>query len=555
MNLPVISPSSRLGKFRLPIGARIGLITSLLLFLLLLFTGCSRNEPRADLVVINAAEPETLDPAILTGQPDMRAANAIFEGLTRLDAKAVPVPGLASNWDISPDGRLYTFHLRTNLLWSTGEPITSADVVYSWIRALDPATASDYASQLYYLKNGEAFNGGKITDKNLVGVHAPDPQTVVAELNNPTAFFLDLCAFSTLAVVPRQTIEKYGDRWIMARPLPASGPYELVTWRLNDKIRLRKNLRYWDAANTKLGLVDLLPITSAPTALNLYETGAADIAWDKDLVPVELLDVLVKRPDFHSYSELGSYFVRMNTTKKPFNDPRVRQALALAVDKARIIRKITKAGGIVADSLTPPGIARYHSPKGLGYDPDKARKLLAEAGYPGGRGFPSVQYMFNAPAGGASVPHGKIGVELQQMWHDELGINVELRQVEWGTFLSAESRLDYDFCRASWIGDYNDADTFLNLFLSNNGNNQTGWKNARYDDLIHAAERETDMTKREKFFQDAETMLIRDEVPIIPIYFYVGLNYYDGTKIKGVYNNVLDMHAINAIWKEPAPAH
>jgi len=167
MNLPAISPSLRLGKFCPAIDCCLRLGFPLLLLSLLLFTGCARNEPRADLVVINAAEPETLDPAILTGQPDMRAANAIFEGLTRLDPRAVPVPGLASHWEISPDGRIYTFHLRTNLLWSTGEPITSADVVYSWIRALDPATASDYASQLYYLKNGEDFNAGKI-DRNAV---------------------------------------------------------------------------------------------------------------------------------------------------------------------------------------------------------------------------------------------------------------------------------------------------------------------------------------------------------------------------------------------------
>jgi len=182
----------------------------------------------------------------------------------------------------------------------------------------------------------------------------------------------------------------------MAKPLPVSGAYDLVTWRLNDKIRLRKNPRYWDAANTRSELVDFLPIGSPTTSLNLYETGGADIVWDKDLVPVELLDELVKRPDFHSYAMLGTYFIRVNTTRKPFNDVRVRQALALAIDKVRITKKITKAGEQPADSLTPPGTARYEPPKGLGYDPERARKLLAEAGYPGGKGFPRFQFMFNA---------------------------------------------------------------------------------------------------------------------------------------------------------------
>jgi oligopeptide transport system substrate-binding protein len=521
---------------------------------LLPLAGCMRHEARADLVIINGAEPESLDPAIITGQPDIRVVTGIFEGLTRLDPKtAGAIPGLAEKWEVSPDGLVYTFHLRTNLVWSTGAPITADDVIYSWLRALDPVTASDYAGQLYFLKNGEDYNTGKIKDPSLVGAKALDRYTVRAELRNPTAFFPDLCAFPTLTVVPRQTIEKYGDRWLMARPLPASGPYELVTWRLNDKIRVRKNPRYWDAANTKLDVVDFLPITSPQTALNLYETGGADIVWDKDLVPTELLDVLSKRPDFHSFSELGTYFVRINVTRKPFDDPRVRQALALAVDKARIIRKIVKSGGIAADSLTPPGTARYEAPKGLGYDPERARQLMAEAGYPGGRGFPRVQYMFNATTGGASKAHEQIGVELQQMWHDELGIDVELHQVEWGTFLETISKCEYDIARASWIGDYNDADTFLNMFMSDNGNNQTGWKNAAYDELIRTADQQLDPAAREKKFQQAETMLLRDAAPIIPIYYYVGLNYFDDRKIKGVYNNVLDMHPINAIWKVNSP--
>ncbi len=509
-----------------------------------------RHEPSADFVIVNGADPESLDPAIITGQPDMRVVTSVFEGLTRLDPKnAAPIPGLADHWEISPDGRIYTFHLRPNLVWSTGEPITADDVVYSWIRALSPETASDYSSQLYFLKNGEEFNAGTIKDPNLVGVHAPDKNTVVAELKNPTAFFLDLCAFPTLMVVPRQAIEKYGDRWIMAKPLPVSGAYELVAWRLNDKIRLQKNPRYWDAANTKLNLVDFLPIVSAPTALNLYETGGVDVVWDKDLVPTELMDILSKRSDFHSFTELGTYYIRFNVTTNAFRDRRVRQALGMAIDKERIIRKIVKSGGTAADSLTPPGTARYTPPKGLPYDPDRARQLLAEAGYPGGKGFPRVQYMFNGGAGGSTAQHGKIAVELQEMWHDELGVEIELHEEEWGTYLADASKVNFDVARASWIGDYNDVDTFLNLFLSNNGNNQTGWKSQRYDDLIHLADQQTDQAKRAEIFQQAETLLLREETPIVPLYFYRGLNYFHDDKVKGIYQNVLDMHPLNAIYK------
>ncbi|EEF60693.1 peptide ABC transporter substrate-binding protein [Pedosphaera parvula] len=442
-------------------------VVLLVLCSLVVFTGCVRHEPRADIVIVNGIEPESLDPAIITGVAEMRIVSSLFEGLTRLDpVTAEPIPGLAEKWEISPDGRIYTFHMRTNLQWSTGEPITTDDVVYSWLRALDPNTASDYAGQLFYLVNGEAYTSGKIKDTSKVGVHALDRYTLRVELNNPTAFFLDLCAFPTLAVVPRQCIEKYGDRWLMARPLPVSGAYTLEAWRINDKIRVRKNPRYWDAANTKTDLVDFLPIGSPTTALNLYETGGTDIVWDKDLVPVELLDVLLKRPDFHVAPILGTYFIRFNVNKKPFNDVRVRQALALSLNKERITKKLTKAGEEPAENYTPPGTARYHAPKGLGYDPEKARKLLAEAGFPGGKGFPRFEYMFNASAGGAAKIHAKIAVEIQQMWRDELGIEMELRQVEWKVYLANQSKIAFDTCRASWIGDYNDADTFLNMFMT-----------------------------------------------------------------------------------------
>ena len=297
----------------------------LFIALCVLIAGCTRREPPADVTIINNIEPESLDPAIIVAQADMRVVSGLFEGLTRLEpVKARAVPGLAESWEISPDGKTYTFHLRTNLVWSTGEPITSADVVYSWLRTLNPATASDYAGQLYYLKNAEDYNTGKIKDASLVGVHALDKFTVRAELNNPTSFFLDICAMPLTYIVPRQTIEKYGDRWLMAKPLPVDGAYELAYWRLNDKIRLTKNPRYWDATNTQSEIIDILPVGSANTALNLYERGQVDIVWDKELIPSQLVDVLRQRPDFHSFTYLGTYFFRFNVTKKPFDDPRVR---------------------------------------------------------------------------------------------------------------------------------------------------------------------------------------------------------------------------------------
>jgi len=515
-----------------------------------LLPGCLDRESPANITILNGAEPESLDPAIITGQPGLRVVQGLFEGLMGLDPKtARPVPGLAESYEVSPDGCIYTFHLRTNLIWSTGGPIEAGDVVYSWIRALDPAIASDYAGQLFYLKNAEAFNAGKIKDSSLVGVRALNKFTVRVELNHPTAFFPDLCAFQTLYIVPRQTIQKYGDRWLMARPLPSCGPYELVYWRLNDKIRLRKNPHYWDTTHTQSDIIDILPVGSPNAALNLYERGQADIVWDKELVPGGLVDVLLKRPDFHAFNYLGTYFIRFNVTRKPFDDPRVRKALALAIDKERIVKKITRAGEQPASHLVPNGVANYTSPEGLGYDPALARKLLAEAGYPGGKGFPRIEYMFNAAAGGAAESHQSIAIELQQMWRDELGVQMDLRQLEWKVYLNAQSHLEYDVSRSSWIGDYDDANTFLGLFTTDNGNNRTGWKNVHYDALIREANEQIDVKVRRELFQQAETILVCDEVPVIPLFFYAGVNYFDTNKIQGVYENILDDHPLQAIRK------
>ena len=457
----------RLSAFRFPLSA---------FLLALVLAGCLPREPRANLVILNGPEPQSLDPHIITGQADARVVLSLFEGLTRFNPfTGDGDPAIAERWEISPDGKIYTFHLRTNALWSTGDPITAEDFVFSWTRALDPKTGSDYAGQLYYIKNGEEFNVGKISDPKELGVKALDARTLRVELKNPTAFFLELCAFQTLAAVPKQHIEKYGDKWMGARPLPCSGAHMLESWRLNDRVRVRKNPRYWDAANVELELVDFIACTAPSTAMNLYETGNADIIWDKRLAPTELLDLLRDRPDFHSFDYLADEFIRFNVLRPPFSDVRVRKAFALAVDKKRIVERITRGGERITSHLTPDGL-HYQPPEGLGYDPNAARKLLAEAGFPGGKNFPRFQYLFNSSPG-----NEQMAVELQAMWRNELGVEMELRQAEWKVYLDLQSKVDYDTSRSSWIGDYKDPNTFLDMFMSGNGNNRTGWTNHHYD--------------------------------------------------------------------------
>ena len=527
-------------------GAPVHRLGTLFLCLCLLGqAGCFQRHEPADFVVINGPDPESLDPAIITSQADGRIVSALFDGLTRFNAvTAHAEPALAKRWEISGDGTVYTFHLRDGLKWSTGGRITAHDVVYSWRRAINPDTASDYAGMLFYVKNAEAINSGKLTDLSRLGVRAIDDKTVRVELTAPTPFFLELCAFWTLAVVPEKAITQHGDQWCLRQPLPVSGSHTLEFWHVRDRVRLRKNTHYWDADNTRNNVVDFLPVEAPTTAINLYEAGQADIIWDKSLVPIELLDALSQRPDYHKFDYLGSYFVRFNTTKKPLDDPRVRKAMALAIDKAGLVAKYTKGGERLANHFVPPGTGNYTSPSGPAHDPGLAKRLLAEAGFPEGKGFPTdFEYLFNS-----SEVNKNIAVELQRMWHETLGIQVKLRQAENKVYLAAQSALDYHVTRSSWIGDYNDPNTFLDMFMTQNGNNRTGWSNAGYDRLIRLANATTDPPKRNALFREAETILIADELPIFPLFFYVGINIYHPDRIGGIHPNILDIHPISAIY-------
>ncbi len=515
-------------------------------FMALLLVGCTARPP-ADLRIVNGKEPESLDPAVVVGQPDGRVVNTLFEGLTRYNAtNAAPEPAIAERWEISPDALTYTFHLRTNALWSTGERITAQDFVFSWFRVLEPETAADYVGNLFYIRGAEAYSLGKSKDRNTVGIHAPDDTTLRVELVNPTPFFLDLCAFPTQAVVHRGTIEKYGDRWLNARPLPCSGAYELVSWRLNDRIRVKKNAHYWDLQPGQLDVVDFFPVNSPNTALNLYFRGEVDVVWDKDVTPSELLDVLKTRPDFHRFDYLAAYFMRFNVTRKPFDDVRVRKAFAMAVDRDRIVTFVTRGGEKAVNHFVPPGVPNYTSPPGLPHDVTLARKLLAEAGYPEGQKFPRVQYLFNA-----SRDNEKIAVQLQDTWKKELGVDVDLRAVEWKIWINDQSTLNYDISKSSWIGDYTDPNTFLDMFMSTNPNNRTGWKDAKYDELLRTANATVDIRSRAGLLQEAESILIAEKSPIVPLYIYVGFNFFDPQKIAGIFDqgNIRDEHPVRAIRK------
>ncbi len=515
------------------------------LLFLCAMAGCGPAQKRADLIFVNGAEPETLDPSIITGQPEGRIVNALFEGLTTFNAQGKSGPGMAESWTISEDGKTYTFKIRPNAKWSDGRRLTAHDFVDSWKRTLSPETAASYNYQLFYVKNAESFAAGRITDFSQVGVRALDDHTLEVTLENPTPFFLDLCATPPLQPVPVDRIKEFGDDWVKPGKIVSNGAYVLEDWRINERIRLRKNSNYWNSKKVALESVEALPISTATVAFNFYAGGLADLIVDKNLTPNALLDELKRTPAFHSAPFLGIYFLRFNCSKPPFNDARVRRAFAMAVDKRRIVEKITRAGELPATSFVPPGVEGYASPDGLPYDPAAARSLLAEAGFPDGKGFPLTTFLYNE-----SQQNRDIAVELQAMWLQHLGVKVNLALQEWKVYLNSLSSLDYGIARSSWVGDYPDPNTFLDMFGTGNGNNRTGWSDPAYDRLIADAARETNPERRFEILRKAEGVLIAEQAPVCPIFYYVGIQLYDPAKLGGIESNVLDEHPIKAMYRK-----
>jgi len=522
------------------------------LLLLSLFAGALRLasgaqlEP-ADFTFNNGTEVQTLDPATVTGVPEGRVLRAIFEGLVVKHPETLaPVPGMAETWAVSEDGLTYTFHLREGALWSNGDPVTAEDFVFSYERFLNPATGAEYAYQLWYVKGARAYStdvndeGGPAHDFSTVGVRAEDLRTLVIDLEAPTPFFLDLMGFYPLFPVNRRNIEEAQARfgaawtteWLKPENIVTNGPYRVAFRRVNDRMRLEKNELYWDKDNVAFDTIDVTAIEKDSTMLNFYLTGEASYI---DRVSTNVVPQLMPREDFNPAPYLGTYFYRVNTDKPPFNDKRVRRALWLTIPRGTVCHKIMKMGQVPAAALGPP-MAGYTSSEAQPGDADEARALLAEAGYgPGGKPLPTVEIHYNT-----SEAHRDIAEVIGDAWARELGVSAVLLNQEWKVYLDTQTNKQYDVSRSAWIGDYADPNTFLDMFVTDGGNNKTGWSNAEYDALIRAAGLELDTAKRAELLKSAETILM-DELPILPIYFYVTQNVVD-PGLGGFHENVQDEH-------------
>jgi oligopeptide transport system substrate-binding protein len=500
----------------------------------------------------NFAEPQGLDPHITTGIPEFQIQVALFEGLVTEDPKtAEPIPGTAESWTISEDRKTYLFKMRDGARWSNGDPVTAHDFVYSWKRLVTPGLASQYAYQLFYIENAEKYYNGEIDDFNQVGVAAVDDSTLEVKLRNPVPFFLSLLYHHSLYPVHRPTIEKFGkidsrvSKWTLPGNLVGNGPFSLKEWELNKIITVEKNPHYWGAPTVKLDEIHFYPINDVQTEERMFRSGRLHITNE---VPIEKIDVYRKESPglIRMDPYLGTYFYRFNTLKEPFNDSRVRRALAMSIDRELIVEKVKKGGEIPAYAITPPDTNGFTPRAAIPYDIEGARKLLAEAGYPDGEGFPEVELLYNTFEG-----HRKIAVAVQQMWKKALNIDITLSNQDWKVYIDNERTMNYTICRGSWIGDYPDPNTFLDMWVTGGGNNRTGWSNKAYDALIARAAEATDTEDRYEYFQQAEALLA-EEAPVIPIYTYTRV-YLIRPEVKGWYPNIMDHHPYQHVYIEESP--
>lgn len=599
--------------------------------------------PPADFTMDNGTEVATVDPAKAEGNPERHVLDCLYEGLLRTEplpgakidgppnqnVPMHPAPAMAESYQVSEDGKTYTFKMRAGALWSDGSPVTADDFAWSWQRTLHPETGTRYGYQFFYIQGAEAYLAAEVKPgdpveielpdrrdplqnfprgtvlrgtltaiekppepqlapdatkeekeaqnrawrsewvylaevdgkprkfctlksnksaeqilnilpdfQKTVGIAAPNPQTFIVTLKEKTPYFPSLVAFYPLFAVNRKCVETHGDPdWTKPENIVTNGPFKLQFRRIRDRIRVVKNDRYWEADKVSLNVIDILALKSDTTALNMYLTDEIDWATSQ---PASLIPEIKARQgdEFRSAPMLTAYFYRVNTEKPGLEKKQVRQALNLAIDKQLICQFITQAGEVPAEVYVPPGLAGYANPPGPQRDPEKARQLLAAAGYPNGKGFPHVEILYNE----SPPTHKTIAEAIQQQWKQELNISAELRGLEWSSYLDAQNQQDYYVTRAGWIADYPDPNTFLDMWVTGGSQNHTGWSNKTYDKLIADAAQASDPQKRMELLQQAEAILL-DELPILPIYHYVSKNLVK-PRVQGFYPTAEDVHPL-----------
>ncbi|MGF1739772.1 ABC transporter substrate-binding protein [Vibrio profundum] len=466
----------------------------------------------------NGSEVATIDPQKVEGVPGSNVVRDLFEGLVIQDGDGNIIPGIAKSWE-TKDNKTYIFHLR-DAKWSNGDPVTAEDFAYSFRRAVDPSTASPYAwyVEMTTMKNAAAIISGK-KDKSTLGVKAIDPHTLEIQLDKPIPYFVKMMSHTTMAPVHKATVEKWGDEWTKPEHFVSDGAYVLKKWVVNERMVLERNPEYWDNKDTVINQVTYLPVENRVAAMNRFLAGDMQITYE---MPIEQYRRLKKEhpEDIKTTGYLCSYYYGFNTSRKPLNDVRVREALSYAIDRNIIANAIMGQGQKPAYDFTPDIVAGF-TPKRPAYAKltqkelnEKAVGLLKEAGYDKSHPL-KITLLYNT-----ADNHKKIATAVQSMWKKTLGVDVTLENEEWKTFLETRREGNFDVTRAGWCGDYNEASTFLNVLMSNNGNNDSRYYNKDYDAIMNKAMVVTTEKERNKLYNQAEMMLARD-MPVAPIYQYV----------------------------------
>lgn len=476
-----------------------------------------------------------------SGVPAANIQRDLFEGLIAEAADGSYVPGVAARWTLSDDGTVYTFHLRPDARWSNGDSVTANDFSYAFRRAIDPAVGSDYAFILWPVLNAEDITKGKLPDLGGLGVEVIDDRTLRVTLKAPTPYFIGLLAHHQAYPIHWATLQRHGERWTRPENIVTNGAYRLAEWVPQSHIRLERNPHYWDAANVSIDEVIFHPTEDKSTELKRFRSGELHITDD---VPIDQISWVEENlaAQFRNTAYLGTYYYALNLTEPPFRDgPKLRNALALAIDREILTEKVTKGGEVPAYAWVPPGVNDYAGAhvdwKNLTTADriSRAQRLYAAAGYSKENPL-EVQLLYNT-----SDNHKRIAIAVAAMWKQVLGVKTELVNQEWKVYLATRRAKQFQIVRSGWIGDYNDANTFLELLKSSVGAlNPAGYVNPAYDALMSRAEKETDGGVRSRLMRDAETILLKD-LPLIPLYHYT-TQHLISDRVKGWIDNVMDVH-------------
>jgi oligopeptide transport system substrate-binding protein len=482
------------------------------------------------------SEPPTLDWTLATDNVSITLIDNLMEGLAEYDDKLIPRAGLAKSWTVSKDGKTYTYKLRDGVTWSDGVPLTAQHFADSWERLLNPKTASEYAYFLYDVVGAQDYNEGKNKDITKVGFKAIDKSTFEVKLNKAASYFAYIPTFVVTFPIRLDLIQKFGDGWTKPGNMQTVGPFILKDWKHDSKVVLAPNPKYHGGKST-LEEVNAYIINEDTTAINMFESGTLHYV---SRLPSLEIDRLKKSPAFRSNPFLRGYYYGFNVTKKPFDNVKVRQAFSLAIDRKQIT-DILKGGQTPSASWVPKGMPGFEADVGLKYDPKRAQKLLAEAGYPGGKGFPETTFMFDT-----RDDNKLIAEKIQSMWREVLGVKIRTQNEDWKVYLNTLKTDAPGIYRLGWGADYPDPDNFLNLFTSYSGNNYTRWKSKEYDGIIEKAAAEQAMPKRLALYKKAQVLLLEKDTAIIPL-FIDSINMLVSPKVSGIRINAMDKIGLSKI--------